>query len=170
MLTLEQLNLLDDVQTAAHFRRCCASNTWVDLMVKSKAYISEQDLLSKAKSIWQSLEEEDYLQAFDAHPKIGDVSSLKEKYADTHILASNEQAGAQEATELIIAELAAGNQEYEAKFGFIFIVFATGKSAAEMLDLLKQRLPNTREQEIQNAADNQAKITEQRLKKLLGMA
>ena len=60
MLTLEQLNLLDDVQTAAHFRRCCASNTWVDLMVKSKAYISEQDLLSKAKSIWQSLEEEDF--------------------------------------------------------------------------------------------------------------
>lgn len=169
-LTLAQLNDMDDVESSTYFRRCCAAESWVEKMVKGKPYQSLESCLNFAHESWQGLSEEDYLQAFSAHPKIGDVSSLQKKYADTHALAAGEQSGAQLATEQVILDLAAGNQEYEDKFGFIFIVFATGKSAEQMLALLQARLPNSREQEIQNAADNQEKITALRIRKLLGEA
>ena len=136
-------------------------------MVKRSPFLDENVLQREAETVWQGLGEDDYLEAFLGHPKIGDVSSLRKKYADTHALASNEQSGASSATDEVIQELARLNSEYEEKFGFIFIVFATGKSAAEMLDILKERLPNPRDKEIQNAADNQQKITALRLKKML---
>lgn len=112
------------------------------------------------------LSDEDWLQAFDAHPKIGDVTSLKKKYANTHSLASGEQSATAAADESVLQRLKNGNDAYADKFGFIFIVCATGKSADEMLALLEARLPNTRAQEIENAAREQAKITHIRLDKL----
>ena len=105
--------------------------------------------------------------AFEAHPKIGDIKSLKAKYASTEALASGEQAGARVAPEAVLQRLKDGNDAYLHKFGFIFIVCATGKSAEQMLELLEQRLPNSREQELRIAAEEQAKITHIRLDKLL---
>jgi OHCU decarboxylase len=112
------------------------------------------------------LTEADWLEAFAAHPLIGDVDSLRAKYAATKTLAAGEQSGVASAGEATLAALAEVNRAYRDKFGFIFIVFATGKSAAEMLAILKSRIDNSREQEIRNAAVEQMKITRLRLQKL----
>ncbi|MDF1764715.1 MAG: 2-oxo-4-hydroxy-4-carboxy-5-ureidoimidazoline decarboxylase, partial [Oleibacter sp.] len=166
LLSLEQLNNLPNDQATIVFGRCCAADNWVSGMVNARPFVDVEQMLSTAQDVWWKLEESDFLQAFEAHPKIGNVKSLRAKYADTHALAANEQHGASVADEAVLTALADGNQAYEEKFGFIFIVCATGKSAAEMLDLLEQRLPNTYQQEIQNAAENQAMITAIRINKL----
>ena len=169
-MTLTELNELPAEQAAATFTSCCAASRWVEGMVNARPYASVDSLLQTAHDIWQTMDEANLLEAFTAHPKIGDVDSLRAKYANTKAIAANEQSGANEASEDVLLGLAAGNTAYEEKFGFIFIVFATGKSAAEMLELLKARLPNSRAQELQNAADNQMMITDLRIKKILGLA
>ncbi len=107
------------------------------------------------------------MQAFEGHPKIGDVNSLREKYADTRAMASGEQGGVAGASERVVQELSEGNRQYEEQNGFIFIVCATGKSAGEMLSLLQSRLPNPRGEEIKNACLEQEKITALRIQKML---
>ncbi len=114
----------------------------------------------------EGLAEADWLEAFAAHPMIGDVESLRKKYTSTKSLAAGEQFGAAGASEATLAELARLNHEYHEKFGFIFIVFATGKSADEMLAMLEGRVDNSRDQELRNAAAEQMKITRLRLQKL----
>ena len=125
------------------------------------------ELLEDAESQWWLCNEDDWKEAFTHHPKIGDLDSLKKKFADTAAWASGEQSGVNTATDEIINALAAGNRLYEEKFGYIFIVCATGKSAAEMLEILNERLKNIPEDEIKMAADEQNKITLLRLEKLL---
>lgn len=136
-------------------------------MAKERPYKSKDELLLQAEKIWFSLSESDWLEAFAAHPKIGDISSLQKKFQATASTAANEQSGVNTANTETLKEFARLNQEYEAKFGFIFIVFATGKSAQEMLDLLKARIHNSREQELKSAAREQSKITRLRLEKKL---
>lgn len=165
-MSLEELNALPDDQAEARFRDCCAADIWVHGMVANRPYASYDALLEQSRRLWPALSDDDWLQAFEAHPKIGDVNSLRKKYARTRSLASGEQSGARGAPEAILQRLKAGNDEYLQRFGFIFIVCATGKSAREMLELLEARLPNTREEEIDNAAREQAKITELRLERL----
>lgn len=129
---------------------------------------SDRDaLLQKADDVWNGLSESDWREAFAHHPKIGDVESLKKKFATTASLASNEQASVKQASQQTLQSLTRGNDAYEEKFGFIFIVCATGKSAEEMLRILQSRLPNNREEEIKIAAAEQAKITTLRLQKCL---
>ena len=110
---------------------------------------------------------DDYLEAFEGHPRIGDVESLAKKYANTKGWAGGEQKGLESADREVLQRLAKGNADYEAKFGHIFIVCATGKSAAEMLALLEARMPNDPKTEVMVAAEEQNKITRLRLKKLL---
>lgn len=165
--TLEQLNQLSEQQAAFAFENCCTAQNWIEGMVAARPFASKEQCLQTAEQVWAKLGEADYLQAFEGHPKIGDVSSLKAKYAHTKALASGEQSSVNEASDEVIERLAQGNHEYHEKNGFIFIVCATGKSAAEMLELLEQRLPNPREQELVNAAAEQAKITAIRINKLL---
>ena len=136
-------------------------------MVSGRPYSTADELRSAADKNWQGLDEHDYLQAFDGHPKIGDVESLKAKYANTKELAAGEQSSVNVASGDTIAALADGNSAYEEKFGFIFIVCATGKTAAQMTALLQARLPNERNQELINAAEEQRKIFQIRLEKLL---
>jgi len=169
-MTLDELNNLTAEKATETFTGCCAAERWVEKMVNGRPYASVGELLKKADEYWWTMEEADFLQAFTAHPKIGDVDSLRAKYANTKAIAANEQSGAQVAPEDVLQALAKGNTDYEQKFGFIFIVFATGKSAAQMLELLQNRLPNSREQEIRNAAENQMMITDLRIKKILGLA
>jgi 2-oxo-4-hydroxy-4-carboxy-5-ureidoimidazoline decarboxylase len=107
------------------------------------------------------------LEAFKIHPRIGDIESLRKKFASTASWASDEQSGASEAAEDVLHELSEGNDHYEKKFGYIFIVCATGKSATEMLTLLKNRLHNNPEAEFAIACEEQKKITNLRLDKLL---
>ena len=165
--SLSALNALSIEDAEVAFSNCCTSQAWIDGMVAARPFVSLEQCQQVALSIWAGLGEQDFLQAFEGHPKIGDVTSLREKYAHTKKLASGEQSSVDDASEEVIANLAAGNTAYEEKNGFIFIVCATGKSAAKMLELLNQRLPNERDVELKNAAAEQAKITAIRIDKLI---
>lgn len=166
-MTAETLNTLPRDEAEAQLRNCCAAETWVEGMLGGLPYRDQSALISQSRDLWPKLTEQDWLQAFSAHPKIGVIDSLRAKYGSTRAMASGEQAGARQAPEEILQRLKAGNDAYQEKFGFIFIVCATGKSAGEMLELLESRLTQTRAQEIATAAAEQAKITELRLEKLL---
>lgn len=139
-------------------------------MVSGRPYGNMTELKDAADVFWKQAAEGDFLQAFEGHPKIGDVSSLREKYSSTKALASGEQCSVGHASEQVILELSIGNKEYFKKFGFIFIVCATGKTAAQMLSLLQERLTNNRLTELTNAAEEQRKILQIRLEKLLEIA
>ncbi|WP_323750229.1 2-oxo-4-hydroxy-4-carboxy-5-ureidoimidazoline decarboxylase [Marinobacter sp.] len=166
-MTIEALNVLNHEEAEARFRDCCAANPWVQGMLDARPYASSEALFTRSHALWPELTEQDWLDAFEAHPKIGDVDSLRAKYASTKAMASGEQAGASTASEDVLQRIKTGNEAYLAKFGFIFIVCASGKSASEMLELLEARLPNSRAEELENAAREQARITELRLEKLL---
>ncbi len=168
-MTLEELNNLSIEAAEEAFGTCCTSSRWIEKMAFSRPFNSVEHIQQVALDIWWDLKEPDFLEAFEGHPKIGDVSSLRKKYANTKGLASNEQSGVNDADEAVIQALASGNQEYDKKNGFIFIVYATGKSAAQMLDILQARLPNDRRTELKNAAEEQSKITALRINKLLGL-
>jgi 2-oxo-4-hydroxy-4-carboxy-5-ureidoimidazoline decarboxylase len=164
---LAELNNLPTGEAEERFLRCCGSRAWARAMAAARPYRDVDSIHEKSSEVWHSLAVEDRLEAFTAHPKIGDVNSLRAKYANTKAWASGEQAGVQTAGEDVLQGLATGNADYETKFGFIFIVCATGKSAGEMLALLQARLPNSREQEIVNAGAEQLKITSIRINKWL---
>ena len=156
----------DAAREALH--KCCGCRRWAELMVERRPFANRFALMAAADEIWwgPGLAKIFWLEAFAAHPRIGDLQSLREKFASTADLCRGEQAGAADADENTFRELAAGNAAYEAKFGHIFIVCATGKSAAEMLAILRSRLNNDPETELLIAATEQAKITRLRLEKL----
>ncbi|MFT5636117.1 MAG: 2-oxo-4-hydroxy-4-carboxy-5-ureidoimidazoline decarboxylase [Cognaticolwellia sp.] len=167
MMNLAQLNELT-VDEASHiFMQCCTSAAWVAGMVKARPFADKQDLKTKADIAWQGLAQADYLEAFEGHPQIGNVETLSAKYANTKELASGEQSSVSEATKQVIESLLQGNADYLEKFGFIFIVYATGKNAAQMVELLQARLPNDKATELVNAAEEQRKIFHLRLEKLI---
>lgn len=165
MIDLDKINQWDEKTACERFYQCCSSKNWAWRMAHSRPFQTAEILLQTAQNIWEELASEDYLEAFEGHPRIGDMNSLKKKYS-TRDWSSQEQSGVDVCSEEVLSELAKLNTIYEKRFGFIFIVCATGKSAEEMLDLLKGRIDNTREHEISNAAHEQAKITKIRLEKL----
>jgi 2-oxo-4-hydroxy-4-carboxy-5-ureidoimidazoline decarboxylase len=135
-------------------------------MTARRPFRHEADLFGAADQIWRGLTRADWLEAFASHPKIGDLDSLRTKFATTGAWAAGEQAGVAGAAEAVLQSLADGNAAYEAKFGYIFIVCASGKTAEEMLALLRQRLVNDPDEELRIAAAEQMKITCSRLAKL----
>lgn len=161
------LNCRSDDGKFALLESCCASKTWIERMIENKPCSDDEEVISRAKESWNDVSEGDLMEAFSAHPRIGDVDTLRAKYANTKALASGEQSGVDSADEAVLQRLAAANDEYFDKFGFIFIVCATGKTANEMLDLLEARLKNDRDTELKNAAAEQLKITIIRLRKLI---
>lgn len=166
-MTLEELNRLSTEDAYAKFEYCCVAANWVNAMVAARPFATAEACLQTANDIWASLSEADFLEAFEGHPRIGDVSTLKEKFARTAGSAGHEQSGMQQADDALLYKMKDLNDEYFDKFGFIFIVCATGKSAREMLDLLEARLPNDSAVELAIAAGEQAKITKIRLSQLL---
>lgn len=166
-MNLAELNELPLGEARDAFTRCCGSGKWVRKMLEHRPYADEEALYAAAKKHWIWLLEEDWQEAFSHHPKIGDIESLRARFADTRQWAEGEQAGARSASEETLKRLAEGNTAYENKFGYIFIVCATGKTAEEMLALLEARIHNDAATELQIAAAEQMKITRLRLEKLL---
>lgn len=166
-MDLVTFNACPEAEARENLSRCCGSARFVDAMLAKRPFKSKAEILSEAEITWEKLDEVDWREAFLHHPKIGDLNSLKAKFASTRDWASGEQQGTAGATEETLEALAQGNEAYEQKFGFIFIVCATGKSASEMLYLLKERLPNEPRSEIKIAMREQNKITLLRLEKLL---
>lgn len=146
--------------------QCCASTAWVAVMEGRAPFASEEAVLQLAAQAWRALELDDWREALAAHPRIGDVASLRAKYAATKSWAAGEQSGVDSASEATLAALAEGNARYEDRFGHLFIVCATGKTADEMLALLESRIDNNPDEELRIAAAEQLKITLLRLKKL----
>ena len=166
-LTLTELNKADSKSAGLFFRQCCTSSMWTEQMVTGRPYKDGNHLRDYADYCWGLLSEHDYLEAFDGHPKIGDIESLKNKFNGSQDIARNEQSSVAEANIETLESLSVGNAAYEKKFGFIFIVFASGKSAEEMLNILEGRIHNSRLEEIATAAEQQRLIFQLRLRNLL---
>jgi 2-oxo-4-hydroxy-4-carboxy-5-ureidoimidazoline decarboxylase len=166
-MTLHELNILPKEQLIEELSKCCGSSAWVNKMLVFFPADDLVELLEDAEEQWYKCNETDWKEAFEHHLKIGDIESLKKKFASTAQWASDEQSAVSHASQQTIEALAEGNRLYEEKFGYIFIVYATGKSAEEILTILQTRLQNSPEVEIEIAADEQNKITKLRLEKLL---
>jgi 2-oxo-4-hydroxy-4-carboxy-5-ureidoimidazoline decarboxylase len=145
---------------------CCGSSAWVERMLHRRPFGSEERLANAAREAWADLTQTDWLEAFSHHPKIGDRASLAKRFPATAHLSAQEQSGVDNASAQVLDDLGAGNRAYQEKFGYIFIVCATGKNAAEMARLLRDRMHNDADTEIRVAAEEQRKITELRLRSL----
>jgi 2-oxo-4-hydroxy-4-carboxy-5-ureidoimidazoline decarboxylase len=161
-----QLDTASDEEAAGMLAACCGATRWVERMVGRRPFGSAERLRDVAREEWFALGEEDWREGFSHHPRIGDRESLRRRFPATAHLSEREQAGVSGAGDDVLDALAEGNAAYEHRFGYIFIVCATGKSAGEMLELLRARLPNDPATEIRIAAEEQAKITALRLKRL----
>ena len=165
--SLTRFNSLPAEEARAELLKCCGARRWAEQVAAGRPYASAGELGEAADRVWRGLSADDWLEAFRAHPKIGERKAAAEVSAEARAWSEREQAGAASASEETRAALASANQTYEERFGFIFIVCAAGKTAAEMLSLLEARLGHDRETELRVAAGEQAKITRLRLRKLL---
>jgi OHCU decarboxylase len=155
-----EINALSHGEVINLLLQCCGSREWATKLSRQKPFADADDFLQRADRTWLQLGEVDWLEAFAAHPRIGERTDSA--------VAQREQASALSASSDVGQALAVANAEYEARFGFIFIVFASGKSAEEMLELLSKRLGNDRDTEIKKAAAEQMKITRLRLQQMIG--
>lgn len=166
-MTLDAFNALPVESARGELLRCCGCARWAGAVLEARPFRDKASLLAASDAAWAGAGEPEWREAFSHHPRIGGKDALREKFAATRAWAKGEQSGAAAASEAVLDALAAGNAAYERKFGHIFIVCATGKSAAEMLDLLKSRLSNDAGTELRLAAAEQNKITKIRLEKLI---
>eukprot|EP00854_Cymbomonas_tetramitiformis_P024929 gene24929-30396_t len=169
-MDMSRFNDLAPEKAVEEILRCCGSTQFAQKLAAARPYGSFEELITASRNIWKNeVCVTEWLAAFKAHPRIGDVDSLRKKFATTADWCEGEQSAAmRSANEDVINGLAQGNTDYEAKFGFIFIICATGKPAGVILDALRARLPNSPHHELKLAALEQQKITEIRLQKLLG--
>ncbi len=164
---LEQLNSLSADAAEVEFRKCCGSTAWASTMASERPFASLAELITKADDVWWSLRPNDWLEAFRCHPKIGERKAADRTSLEAQKWSEQEQAGVGKMTQATTQSLTELNQEYEEKFGYIYIVCATGKSSGEMLASLRERVKNDPATELRSAASEQAKITQLRLKKLI---
>lgn len=165
-MDLEQLNSMPHDEAVKALLQCCGSKRWAENVATARPYNNVETLIANANDIWWSLQHDDWLEAFRGHPKIGEKKAAAPVSDKSNQWSGQEQAGVATASRETVDALAALNWAYEQKFGFIFIICATGKKSEEMLESLKKRLENDAETELPIAAAEQSRITELRLKKL----
>ena len=153
----ERFNALSEEEAVAELLACCASKRWARRMAAARPLADRETALRMADAIWRALSAEDWLEAFAAHARIGERTSGT---------AAREQAGARSASPQTLESLVHANREYEERFGHVFVVCATGKSAGQMLDLCRGRLHNDPERELEVAAEEQRQITRLRLERI----
>jgi OHCU decarboxylase len=166
-MTLTELNAVPRYRAEAELMQCCGSRAWVRAMTGRRPFNSLERLLRAAGEVWWRLDESDWRDAFGAHPQIGERKAAAPVSMQAQAWSAQEQAGMSRAGVGVTMGLEEANREYLAKFGYIFIVCATAKTAEDMLAILRARLLNAPEQEIRVAAEEQDKITRLRLEKLL---
>lgn len=163
-MTLDGFNVASAEAAAAQLLTACGSHRWAETLAANRPYDSPEALIQDAEAVWFALDEADWLEAFACHPRIGEKKAPTSEYL-AH--SESEQAAAQQSLDEVAEALLAGNREYEAKFGFLYIVFASGRTAPELLAVLQSRLINSREEELHEAARQQLRITNLRLRKWL---
>ena len=162
---LARWNGLPLEEAAREILPCCGSRTWAASMASKRPIQDEASLVATSDTIWRSLGEADWLEAFRSHPRIGETRTEKDVAASSAAWSAQEQQKAATADEAVKMALKWGNREYEQKFGRIFIVCAAGKSASEILEILRRRLHNDDATELRQAAEEQRKIMRIRLNK-----
>jgi OHCU decarboxylase len=166
-MTLTELNGMPRYRAEGELIKCCGSTAWTRAMAGRRPFVSFDRLLKAASEVWWRLDQADWMEAFRAHPQIGERKGAVQTSTQFHVWSAHEQSGMDRAGVAVASALEEGNREYLAKFGYIFIVCATGKSADEMLATLQSRLLNQPDEDIRVAAAEQNKITCLRLEKLL---
>lgn len=167
-MSVEGLDRLETEAARAALTRCCGSTRWVDAMLAARPFGTEEALFAAAERAWSGASREDVLEALSHHPRLGeDVAALRARFATTAGWSAGEQAGTRDASATTLEALRDANRAYEARFGWIFVVCATGLTADEMLARLEARMPNPPEQEWRIAATEQGRITAIRLRKWL---
>jgi 2-oxo-4-hydroxy-4-carboxy-5-ureidoimidazoline decarboxylase len=164
-MTVAEFNALPTAQAESVLMDCCGSARWAASVALRRPFATVEALHKAADAIWWKLERADWVEAFSHHPQIGDKPGSGSESARQW--AAGEQAGARAAGEDVKARLARANRAYFDKFGYIYIVCATGKTAEGMLAILNQRLQNDLPSELSIAAEQQRLITLIRLEKLL---
>jgi OHCU decarboxylase len=164
---VEKLNELSADEAERALLDCCGSARWAREVAALRPFRDVEHLLVGAGRVWFGLGGEDWLEAFRAHPRIGEKKAEAGVSEEARRWSEGEQSRARGASDETKAALVEANREYEERFGFIFIVCATGKTAEEMLSILRARLKNERETELRVAATEQWRITELRVRKFL---
>ena len=166
---LARWNVLETPAASEEILACCGSKTWVQRILDRRPFADETSLLITSDVIWQNLDVRDWLEAFKSHPRIGELRARVLAGKQSASWSIEEQKDVAIAGEQLKIALAEGNHAFEEKFGYIFIVCATGKSPGEILAILQRRLQNGRETELREAAEEQRQIMQLRLKKWLGI-
>jgi len=169
-ISVEELNAMSADRAAELLRACCGSSQWVAAIVNRRPFFSRDAVLRAADDEWNALDERDWLEAFSHHPKIGEATAAAGGSATARTWSASEQSAVASASDETRIGLARLNHEYEARFGFIYIVCATGRSAGELLEFARKRMQNDRDTELRVAAEEQRRITRLRLEKLLDPA
>lgn len=167
MHDLAWLNSLPATEAEKELLQCCGSTRWAQQMAEARPFVTLEALLASANELWWSLDQSDWLEAFRSHPKIGEKKAVDPVSTQARQWSGQEQAAVAAASQETVDSLASLNRAYEEKFGFIFIICATGKSSVEMLSALRERLEHEPVDELPIAAAEQSKITALRLNKLL---
>jgi len=164
---LARWNVLSVDKAAEEILPCCGSKSWAREMANRRPVTDEASILAACDQIWEDLPESDWLEAFRSHPRIGESRSPVSSSAQSATWSGQEQQNVGLAREAVKAILAEANRAYEKRFNRIFIVCATGKSAPEILEILRRRLQNDEPTELHEAAEQQRQIAHLRLKKWL---
>ena len=170
MHDLAWLNSLPTEDAIRELRQCCGSRRWAEQISNDRPYSTLETLITHADLVWWTLTNFDWLEAFRSHPRIGEKKASDKVSAQSQQWSGQEQSGVSSAPQTTADSLAELNRVYEQRFGFIFIICASGKTSEEMLAALNERLQHDSDTELRLAAAEQAKITSLRLKKLLTSA
>lgn len=163
---IARLNAMPADELATQLRACCGSTAWVERMIARRPWPSAEALLAACDDVCRTLGREDWLEAFAHHPRLGESRAAVEQDARARGWSAREQSGMSDAASEVRAALAAANAAYEARFGFICIICATGRDSEELLAITRARLGNDPKIELRIAAEEQRKITRLRLQRL----
>src|SRR5579862_4185239 len=161
MATLDAINAMNETELGAQLMACCGSRAWANHMIARRPFRSEADLRGTADSVWRELKAADWLEAFAEHPRIGESAASVGNWS------AKEQSAAARAADDVKRELARAQRDYENRFGHIYIICATGRSAGEILTNLRQRMSNDARAELDISAEEQRKIMQLRLQNWL---
>ena len=164
---LARWNRLSAEEAAGEILLCCGSAAWARELAARRPFDDEPSLTKASDEIWLRLAKQDWMEAFSKHPRIGERKAPQAASTQSAAWSAQEQQSVETAPEAVQSELAEANREYERTFGRVYIVCATGRSAPEMLEILRRRLHNNVATELNEAGEEQRKITNIRLKKWL---
>jgi 2-oxo-4-hydroxy-4-carboxy-5-ureidoimidazoline decarboxylase len=165
--TLARWNQLNDEEAVREILACCGAQAWARAVAARRPFQDQPSLIQVSDEVWAGMATQDWMEAFSKHPRIGERKAPQLAAAQSAAWSTQEQEKVATAGEAVQLALAEANRQYERRFNYVFIVCATGKTAPEILEILRRRLGNDDATELREAAEEQRKITNIRLRKWL---